>query len=286
MEQQLPVVQLLANGNNAFFMRPIIIEADTAHPHEDPHRHNFQEILWVRSGSGQHAIDGSLLNIQPNSFYLIAKGQVHQFISGNQIDGLLIRFADAFLPDFPSLTLGHYQTALFNNLCINHTLTVSPSEAASFEQLLALIALEQEADESAEKYEILRHLLTAVLIKLVQVQKTQLQAGNTAVDNDSHLLHQFTTMLEEQFSSSHSVKSYAAALHISPRQLSNISSRYLGTTAKLVIEERLTLEAKRYLTFTNLSIKERAFALGYKDPSYFSKSFKKQTGVAPQAYKG
>ena len=284
MEEQLPVIQHLSEGNHSFYMRPIYIESDPVQPHEIPHRHSFQEVLWIRSGNGRQVIDDNVLNIRPNSFYLIAKGQIHQFISGIDIDGLLIRFTDNFLPDFPSLTMGHYQTALFNNISINHTLTIAHDEVEGFERLLALMSLEQAAADSVGKYEVLRHLLTAVLIKLVQIQKTQFQDGVTAVNSDGVLFQKFTTLLEEQYARNHEVKAYAAALHITPRQLSQITSHYLGTTAKHVIEDRLILEAKRYLTFTNLSVKEIAFSLGYKDPSYFSKTFKKQTGVTPQAY--
>ena len=132
----------------------------------------------------------------------------------------------------------------------------------------------------------MRHFLTALLIKLAQVQSEQMVGGeDTAVDDSAQLFQQFTSLLEEQFKRMHSVQDYATALHITPRRLSRITQKYLGQTAKSVIEDRLILEAKRYLDFTNLTVKEIAFTLGYKDPSYFSKSFKKQTGVTPQSYR-
>lgn len=285
MNQNLPIIHQLSEDHRSFFIRPIFIDTDPEELHEDPHRHNFQEILWIRSGTGQQAIDGRVLTIQSNSFYLIAKGQIHQFISGIDIDGLLIRFTDDFLPDFPSLSLGHYQTVLFNNLSINHTLTIAAPKVTEFENLLAMLTFEQNSSSEKGKSEVLRHLLTALLVKLVQVQNALVQHDNTAVNRDYLLFQQFTTLLEEKYASSHTVKMYAAALHITPRQLSSLTTRYLGANAKEVIEERIVLEAKRYLTFTNLSVKEIAFALGYKDPSYFSKAFKKRTGVTPQAYK-
>lgn len=284
-QHKLPTEQLLPNEARSFLIRPFLIETDPRETHEPPHRHNFQEILWVRSGRGEHAIDGRLLPIQPNTFYLIAKGQVHQLITGIDLDGLVIRFTDAFLPNFLSQEMGHYQTALFNNVTIKHTLPIQPAALPNFERLLQQLLVEFNEQEAYENQEILRHLLTVLLIKLGKVQRRLMDDGETAVDQETHQFHQFTLLLEQQFKQNHAVQNYASALNLTPRQLSVITQRFVGRTAKHLIEDRLILEAKRLLTFTNLSIKEIAHTLGYKDPSHFSKMFKKKTQTTPQAYK-
>lgn len=276
--------QSLSDKEQSFLIRPIQVENKPHETHEPPHRHNFQEILWIRSGKGWHAIDGQELPIQPNTFYLIAKGQVHQLISGIDLDGLVIRFSDAFLPNFLSQEMGHYQTVLFNNVTINHTLPIQPAALPNFERLMQQLLAEFN-DEANENQEVLRHLLTALLIKLGQVQHKQMHDGQMAVDQNTQLFHRFTLLLEEQFSQTHAVQDYARALNITPRQLSVITRQFMGRTAKHLIEDRLLLEAKRLLTFTNLSVKEIAHQLGYKDPSHFSKMFKKKTQTSPQAYK-
>lgn len=269
----------------AFVIRPILVETAPDETHELPHRHDFQEILWIRAGQGQQAIDGELMSISANTFYLIAKGRVHQLITGIGLDGLVIRFTDDFLPDFPALAMGHYQTMLFNNVMLNHTLPVSAAEAAVFEQLLALMLAEYGEPKGSERDEVLRHLLTALLVKLQQVQKKWWRERATAVSPNTRLFYQFTLLLEKQFRQNHNVQTYAQTLGITPRQLSHLSRQMVGQTAKTVIENRVILEARRYLTFTTKSVKEIAFLLGYKDPSYFSKAFKRQTGISPQQYK-
>ena len=277
--------QPLADTERDFLIRPFLIETDPRETHEQPHRHNFQEILWVRSGRGKHAIDGHELAIQPNTFYLIAKGQVHQLITGIDLDGLVIRFTDAFLPNFLSEEMGHYQTVLFNNVTINHTLPVPPEGLAKFEALLGLLLAEFGAENGRSNQEVLRHLLTVLLVKLGKVQKEMVRGGETAVSPEAQLFHKFTLLLEEKYGQTHAVQDFAQMLNITPRQLSHISRQFVGRTAKHLIEERLILEARRLLTFTNLSVKEIAHKLGYKDPSHFSKIFKKKTGSTPQAYK-
>jgi len=277
--------QPLSETQRDFLIRPFIIETDPQETHEPPHRHNFQEILWVRSGRGKHAIDGRELTIQPNTFYLIAKGQVHQLITGIDLDGLVIRFTDAFLPNFLSQEMGHYQTVLFNNVTINHRLPVPAEALPNFESLLSLLLAEFNDAEGRTNQEVLRHLLTVLLIKLGKVQKKLMHAGETAVSPEAQLFHDFTLLLEEQYSQTHAVQDYARQLNITPRQLSDITRQFYGRTAKHLIEDRLMLEARRLLTFTNLSVKEIAHKLGYKDPSHFSKIFKKRTQTTPQDYK-
>lgn len=277
--------QPLAETQRDFLIRPFLIETDPQETHEQPHRHNFQEILWVRSGRGKHAIDGRELTIQPNTFYLIAKGQVHQLITGIDLDGLVIRFSDAFLPNFLSQEMGHYQTVLFNNVTINHTLPVPPEALPKFESLMSLLLAEFNSVDGRFNQEILRHLLTVLLIKLGKVQREVVSGGGTAVSPEVQLFHEFTLLLEEQYSQTHAVRDYAHQLNITPRQLSDITRQFFGRTAKHLIEDRLLLEAKRLLTFTNLSVKEIAHQLGYKDPSHFSKIFKKKTQTTPQDYK-
>ena len=277
--------QRLADTEREFLIRPFLIETDPQETHELPHRHNFQEILWVRSGQGKHVIDGNELTIQPTTFYLIAKGQVHQLITGIDLDGLVIRFTDAFLPNFLSEEMGHYQTVLFNNVTINHTLPVPPEALANFEALLGLLLAEFGGEDGRSNQEVLRHLLTVLLVKLGKVQQEVVRGAGTAVSPEAQLFHQFTLLLEENHSQTHAVADYAQMLNIAPRQLSDITRQLVGRTAKHLIEDRLILEARRLLTFTNLSVKEIAHRLGYKDPSHFSKIFKKNTHTTPQDYK-
>ncbi len=253
--------------------------------YKSPHRHNFQELIWVQSGSGNHVVDNQMLEIQPHTFHLVAKGQVHQFLEGYYIEGYLIRFTDDFLLDVSSARTWNYQITLFNNMTLNHTLAISKEDVAGFEWLLQQIAQEYDRREEFGSYRALRHLLSVLLVRLERARRTLFQERHQALDYRDDIFQNFVALLEELYRTSHCVSQYATALHITPRQLSEVLQYFVGKTTKTVIQERLVLEAKRYLKYSNLSVKEIAYALGYKDPSYFSKVFKRFTGLAPQAYK-
>ena len=78
---------------------------------------------------------------------------------------------------------------------------------------------------------------------------------------------------------------YAGRLGLTATHLNRICREHLGDTALGLIHQRTILEAKRYLTFTSLSAKEIALALGFEDPSYFARFFKTQTGSPPLAFR-
>ena len=98
-------------------------------------------------------------------------------------------------------------------------------------------------------------------------------------------MEQFMQLIEKNYLTLHKPADYAALLAMSPNNLSKRSNRYFGKSPSLIIQERLILEAKKKLHLTRQSIKEIAFALSFTDEFYFSRFFKKFTGVSPQSFR-
>ncbi len=283
---EIPYIQLKAQEQTSFHIRPLRLKVDPIELGEGPHRHEFQELMWVKSGQGRHLIDQQELEIKPHTFYLIAQGQVHFFGAGLNLDGYLIRFTDDFLRNSPVDQGWNYRVTLFNNVAINHTLPVEHEAVAAFDHIIQALADAYWQQAAFGSMDIVRHLLHVLLIKLEQTRQQQSQ--NQQAENQSGqeiIFQEFIDLLERHYQTHHSVQHYADHLNLAPRQLSDIIKRILGKTTKQVIEERVVLEAKRYLRYSNYSVKEVTYALGFKDPSYFSKVFKRLTGISPQAYR-
>ncbi len=248
-----------------------------------PHRNNFQAIIWIKNGSGTHLIDDKLYHVEPNTFMLISKGQVHAFNPTVDTFGWAIRFADSFLDS--TAYQSKYKYTLFSNITVNSVLNVEMEEISTFETLMNQIQQEYDTENKPGRTEILQRLVEVLIIKLVHLKQTQFTSQFNADLAAYQLFQQFNAHLENHFKSEHDVSSYAERLNVSPRKLSESLKLFVGKPPSRIILERIIVEAKRYLRFSGMSVKETGFALGFNDPSYFSKVFKKVEGISPKAFK-
>ena len=252
-----------------------------------PHRHDYQTIIWTKSGTGQHVIDGQVIQLIPNTFCMIAKGQVHQFIEIDRHFSLTsVRFNDAFLPERTFGQLWSYRATLFNTPSThNQTLPVPTNEIAEIESVLQLMEVENNRTKSFRQDDGLRFLLQFLLLRIARLQQSSAcELANVDVA-DYDLYQNFVTLLEKQFHEQHSVDYYADAVNLSISRLSRLTKRILGKSAKQVILDRINLEAKRLLQFSDLSVKQIAFALGFNNPYHFSRAFKNYTKSSPNDYR-
>jgi AraC-like DNA-binding protein len=99
------------------------------------------------------------------------------------------------------------------------------------------------------------------------------------------LVRRFNLLVENHYRQFHQVQDYANLLNKSPKTLSNLFAQYNHKTPLQVIKDRIVIEAKRLLHYTDKSAKEIAFELGFDDPANFSRFFKQQTGLPPSDFK-
>ena len=132
--------------------------------------------------------------------------------------------------------------------------------------------------------EMLRSLLKRMLIistRRLSENVRELPINHSGMDT----IRQFNLLVEQHFRQKHKVKEYADLLFKSPKTLSNLFHKYGEKTPLLVIHERILLEAKRLLLYSDKTTEEIAFILGYTDAGHFSKFFKKHEGMSPHAFR-
>ena len=108
---------------------------------------------------------------------------------------------------------------------------------------------------------------------------------NTEKNEERFVLQQLKSHIETHYRTLHSTKEYANLLNISPNALTKLVKSTYNKTPSNMITERIIIEAKRELYLTNKTVEEIASELGYDDPFYFSRFFKKQTSVSPVIYR-
>lgn len=160
--------------------------------------------------------------------------------------------------------------------------TLNPTDITKLKALNEIILEELDTSDSIQE-EMLRVLIARLIIKTTRLIKNQ-DYLNVIKDDKLELLRSYNLLVEEHFRHEHSVVFYASLLHKSPKTISNYFSKYHKSPLQ-IIHDRIVLEVKRLLTFSDKSAKEIAYIVGFEDASHLSRLFKKQTGISPTSYK-
>jgi len=284
-ELVIPVYNL--KDGSGFTITKLIGNIQSLETEEKPHIHNWQEIIYIKSGKGIHIIDDKRHELTPKTFYLIGQGQVHNFIFGEELDGYMIRFTKEFLPPSSLQYKNTLNSTLLGNFFDTNELQITGKEIVHYENLLSELLYEHSKhDQIYAKTEIIQYLLLTLLTKLERrlrsLYKDQISQTK---DFDSSIYHSFVSLIEEHYKLHKPVEFFTKQLGIDNRKLSCITRKVSNKTPKRILNERIMIEAKRMLHFTNFTLKEISYDLGYDDPSYFSRYFKLYTGSNPKKYR-
>ena len=132
--------------------------------------------------------------------------------------------------------------------------------------------------------DMLQALLKRMLILSVRILRQSNNLGK--LDNtQGEIVREFNFLVDKHFATHHDVAFYAAQLNKSPKTLSNLFSLVSTRTPLNIIHDRIMIHARRQINYSNLSIKEIAYELGYDDVQTFSRFFKSKEGVSPGHYR-
>ena len=280
---QIPLIDL-PRSISPFVISPIKEEQQLW---QRAYRPNYQKIIWVKAGKGQHFMDDTLIDIQSNSFYLINKGKVYQLQKGSSMEGILIRYSNEFLPSINQNFNDKFYSSLYGYIGdVGHFHLDNKVEIQEYETILEQLLKEfKRPPQIFGKKNILQHLLLTLLLLLERKSRELFtQKMDNTQKKDKSVYYQFLELMERHFFEEHQVVFYARQLGIPRRRLSDIIKLFHGQPAKNIIQERIILEAKRLLTFTNSNLKDIAYQLGFDTPTYFSRYFKKHTHQTPMEY--
>lgn len=243
-----------------------------------PHSHSYYQIIWFLDSKGTHNVDFKTYEIKKNTILFIAKDQIHSFDNRLDINGWLIHFNESFFM--------HTEVDIFlkYNIFKQHENPCYAAETNIIESgkiYMDLISNELSNKTRFGFEDSVRFLLKCFLINLERVH--QKRDSKTGSKNDSYTLqlYQFKELIEDNYKNSISVGMYADLMNISTKTLNTITKTVVNKSPSQLIAERTILEAKRLLKFTSLQISEIAYKLGFEDPSYFVKYFKRHTSIAP-----
>lgn len=249
-----------------------------------PHRTNFFHIFLFENCQPTHFVDFEPIKIKPHSLLFIDKDRVHQFDQLLKYDGRVLIFTEDFFCTTETDTKFLRSSILFNDLANQPTIKLNKIDFEKYANICENITEELNLPADNSKHILLKNLLHNFLLLAEREKRkqgfTELKKG---ADLDYTLL--FRDLLETNYTKLKSVNDYAKIICISEKRLGQATTKILGKSPKEIINDRILLEAKRLLVHTNLSIKEIGQDLGFEDPAYFVRYFKKNTDTTPVEFR-
>ncbi len=282
----IPVYSLHNFSKSELGYRAFQVEVFDANRHfavEYPHRHDFFEVLYLHKGSGVHVIDSNRYEVQPPCIFFMSPGQAHKLELSKDIEGYIYIFtADFYLINQSNQNRLLEFPFFFTIQQANPPLLLENAQDTAFLEKLFVQAV-TEVNKTEYSDELLRSLLDLILVYAASLYKVDEQM---LVKGKGHLLvKRFFQLVEENYQNNYTVNEYASMLAITPNHLTQTVKQLTGKTSNDILQQKQLLEIKRLLVHTNLGVSEIANQLNFVDQSYFTKFFKKMTGLTPLRFR-
>jgi len=227
-------------------------------------RRDFNMLLWATNGKGSHLIDHAEYEIVPGKLLLVRVGQVHQ-VQRYASEGwviLISRDADINICN--------------DELLVPPFLLIASEQKEIFKMLFGSLRLELSL--VAPRARLIENLLRGMWLCCEQSVAQLKEVYKSA---ELEIFRQFLAILEESYIEHKEVSYYSDRMMLPVRRLNRLTRTVSGMTVYELLQERVLRESKTLLNTTRLSAKEIAFELGFQDPAYFNRFFKKETNMTP-----
>lgn len=247
-----------------------------------PHKHNSYLAVLFTKGSGRHEIDFNSYEIKPGSLFLLAPGKTHHWELSEDIDGYIFSHTS----NFYDLHYSHnriHQFPFFYSIQNTPYLSLSKKNSLEIEHLFKKV-LQEYQNKNAFQHQLILSYIDIIYAEASRLYLLDNSQKSIKSNSYSEKFQQFEELIEKNYITEKSPSQYADWMNISPKHLNRITKTVIGKTASEVITDRILLEAKRRFLHTKNSFSAIAISLGYEDYAYFSKLFKKSSGLTPTEF--
>ena len=243
-----------------------------------PHRHaDLCQLLYVHKGRAQVEIEGQHHVLAPSAIQVIPPLCVHGFQFSPDVEGFVLTLAAPLVAQLQA-QLGGSMSAL--------------QRAASYpagqdrDYLNSLFStLQAEYQQDLPGRELQLHSLINLMVVWISRQQLRRSAGAQVPERGREYLQRFNGLVEQQFRQQPSVEQLAHQVGVSLATLNSVCRALAGQSALQIIHQRLILEATRHLIYTPMTVSEVADNLGFADPAYFSRFFRRLNGTSPSVFR-
>ncbi|ADB39752.1 helix-turn-helix domain-containing protein [Spirosoma linguale] len=242
-----------------------------------PHRDDHFTLLLLTSGSFKVKIDFEPVTINYPAILVVRPEQVHQVEAIADATGWLLNIDPRLLPADIIDPLYTYATGV---IPVDQDAPTTHQLAGVLQAIDSLVAINRDVFSQRALVSFTHALFNLVL----SVASTQHRLTEK-IDRSSLIYQQFRLLLEVHYTEWKSPHHYADRLSLSPVYFNDTIRKRSGQSVSSHIQERNVLEAKRLLVYTEHTVSEVSHQLGYEDPIYFGKLFKKHTQLSPLQFK-
>ncbi len=234
------------------------------------HRDDHYMFIIQQTGSFLWELDFSRLKLTGPSLCFVTPGQVHRYLRHEDSEGWLV-FVDAGL-----ITRKHRD--IFETCVHTHQSVPVKEDNAAFR--LAPVLAELLEHQSLQLQQTVIRPLTEALAGWIASHMAQSANTVSLIGGSKYQTAiRFRQLVSARYKELKQIKAYAALLSLTPLYLNEAVKEVTGFPASYWLNQEIVLEAKRMLYYTPLDVKQIAYELGYEDHAYFSRFFKKNTGL-------
>jgi AraC family transcriptional regulator, transcriptional activator of pobA len=271
----IPAWQLYGENNpfpDLLHIERIVDRAEGLHWRIAPHRHlHLHQVFLILSGEVRLTVDGQQTRADPPVVMNIPRGTVHGFDFAAGTEGFVLTLPAA---NFPEL----FATRLAALAPLGRAF-VAPA-LNGLDAIFTALAADHSGGSTLRPL----RLRAAVMTLGATLAETAPALAAIAPAGDPRIAA-FEALIRSQLDQNWTLADYARALAVSERHLRRMCLQATGLSAHALIDTIRLREACRLLAYTRMRVQEVGFALGYDDPAYFARAFRRLSGLSPSNYR-
>jgi AraC-like DNA-binding protein len=243
------------------------------------HRDDYYIFIFLEKGTAKLTVDFEEQEITENTVLRILPGQVHAPLAGNDY----MNVCGWFLMADSMLVSDEYKDVFEKSSFVKGRIKLTDIEASDLKQCISIIGRRLDSGQQPVGQNIVHTLLSSYIGMIAEIYRRGFPVS--ANNRPATITSQFKSLLSANYQTLKRPSEYASRLNISPAYLNEAVKKTAGLSAGDCIRNEIVLQAKRLLFYTNLSVKEIAYSLGYDDYAYFTRLFTKSAGLSPTQFK-
>ncbi|RXK86367.1 helix-turn-helix domain-containing protein [Filimonas effusa] len=244
------------------------------------HRHDHYMIMWITKGHGSQLIDENEYQMLTNRVFFVHPDQVHQ-MKDFEREGWMIIFDESIYQlylRFHTADTGNGMMRLGRNLPYTD---LDALGASFFHHVIEMLRL--QLSTAAGDIYALTHLISLLFLHASRHRRNEASAAQ--LSDAKQLMSRLELLIESNFTTRTPVSFYASALNMDTRNLNRMVKKESDFTVHELVEKRLLTESKILLASSALTVKEISYQLGFADPAYFNRFFRKYMNVTPVEFR-